>query len=87
MCHHLGYSATEFKQENNKKSLIAVLEHWITTGGPKTWLMFIEVLSDVNELSAVTSDICSELNKAGVCIGEYVHVVHLQFDMLSLTNV
>ena len=91
MCHHLGYSATKFKQENNKKNLIALLEDWITTGEkegrPKTWSMFIEVLSDVNELSAVTSEIRSELNKAGVCTGEYVLVVHLQASVLQLTHV
>ena len=80
VCHHLGYSDAEFRQDSPKRSLIAVLEHWITTGvkegRPRTWSMFIEVLSDANELSAVTSVIYSELNKAGVCTGEYVHVVH-----------
>ena len=82
VCHHLGYSNAEFRQDSPKRSLVAVLEHWITTGvkegRPRTWSMFIEVLSDVNELSAITGVICSELNKAGVCTGEYVHVIHLQ---------
>ena len=75
VCHHLGYSVTGFVRQNNKKSITAVLEHWITTGEkegrPKTWSMFIGVLSDVNELSAVSSEICDSLIKAGVCIGEY----------------
>ena len=82
VCHHLGYSNAEFRQDSSKKRLIAVLEHWITTGEkerkPRTWSMFIEVLNDVNELSAISSVICSELNKAGVCTGKYIHVVHLQ---------
>ena len=71
MCQHLAYSTAEL-QGDSKKDLIAMLEKWITTGGPKTWSMFIGVLSSISELSVVTSEICSELNKAGVhiAIGE-----------------
>ena len=66
VCERLSYSTTGLGGDN-KKNLIAVLEDWIITGEkegrPKTWSMFIEVLSNISELSAVTSEICSELNK------------------------
>ena len=69
VCEHLGYSTAELRGDN-KKNLIAMLEDWITTGGPKTWSVFIGVLSNISELSVVTSEICSELNKVGVHVGK-----------------
>ena len=69
VCQHLGYT-TDVLEGDDKKKLIAVLEKWITTGRPKTWSMFIGVLSKVSELSMVTVEICSDLNKAGVHVGE-----------------
>ena len=75
VCKQLGCSySTAAIGHDNKKNLIAVLEDWISTGEkenrPKTWSMFIGVLSDVNELSAVTSEIYRDLKEAGVHVGE-----------------
>ena len=73
VCQRLGYSTTGLVQDN-KKNLIAVLEHWINSGEkegrPRMWSMFIGVLSNISELSSVTSDICTDLNTAGVYISE-----------------
>lgn len=68
VCYQLGYSVTSSGQD--KKDLIAVLEAWIEKEGrPKTWQMFIEVLS-INELSTVTSQICIDLKKEGIYISK-----------------
>ena len=76
MCKHLGYLTTGFGHDN-KKNLIAVLEGWISAGEkegrPKTWSMFVRILSNISELSVVTGEICSELKKAGVHISEFCH--------------
>ena len=69
VCQHLGYT-TAGLEGDDKRNLIAVLENWITTGRPKTWSVFIGVLNNISELSLVTSEICSDLNKAGVHVGE-----------------
>ena len=73
VCQHLGYSTAGLVQDD-KKNLIAVLEHWINSGEkegkPRTWSMFMGVLSNISELSIVTSDICRDLNTAGVYFSE-----------------
>ena len=73
VCQHLGYSTAGLGQDG-KKNLIAVLEDWINSGEkegkPRTWSMFIGVLSNISELSTVTSNICRDLNTAGIYISE-----------------
>ena len=73
MCQHLGYSLDDFRRENDKESVIAVLEYWISVGEregrPKTWPMFAaEVLSIIH--STVTTEICDTLRREGIIIGE-----------------
>ena len=73
VCQHLGYSTTGLLQ-GNKNYLIAVLEDWINSGEkegkPRTWSLLIGVLSNISELSTLTSDICIDLHTAGVYISE-----------------
>ena len=73
VCKQLGYP-TEGLGQDNKKNLIAVLEAWINDaekeGRPKTWPMFIEALSSISELSAVTSEICNDLKREGIHLSE-----------------
>ena len=85
VCQHLGYSTTGLGQDD-KKNLIAVLEDWINSGAkegrPKTWSMFIGVLSNISELSTVTSDICRDLNTAGIYISELCMVNNLISELI-----
>ena len=68
---YLEYSVHErnaFEGADNKKSLVAVLENWITTDNgrqPKTWLTFIGVLMELDQdLSiSVSSEICARLER------------------------
>ena len=39
-------------------------------GRPRTWPMFIGVLSNINELSTLNNDIYRDLNTAGVYISK-----------------
>ena len=70
----LEYSVGErngFRAEDNRRSLVAVLENWICTGngrGPKTWPTFIKVLKEVDEdqSTSVGHEIFLRLQKEGV---------------------
>ena len=73
MCQCLGYSPDGFRRASDKKSVIAVLEHWINdgerVGRPKTWSMFAEeILSNIDP--TVPNDICDSLRSEGIHIGE-----------------
>ena len=79
VCHQLSYPPDNFTCGNNKKSVIAVLEKWISVaergGQPKTWHMFgEEVLSNIDH--CVSDAICADLKKnEGICIGECHHML------------
>ena len=72
VCQHLGYSPADFRQGNDKKNLIAVLEHWIGAGErkgkPRTWLMFAEALNNINP--SMSGEICDSLRSEGIPVGE-----------------
>ena len=73
VCRCLGYSPDCFRRASDKKSVIAVMEHWINDGDrmgrPKTWSMFAEeILSNINP--TVAREICNSLQREGVHIGE-----------------
>ena len=74
VCEHLGYPPDNFRRVNEKKSVIAVLEYWISVGEregrPKTWTMFAaEVLSN-NQHPTVSNEICDSLRREGIMICE-----------------
>ena len=75
VCQHLGYTPQQFRRENDKKSLIAVLECWVAAGEregrPKTWPQFISVITDIN--SSISGEICDSLRTKGVWTGELLH--------------
>ena len=68
---YLEYSVHErngFKGADDKKSLIALLENWISTDSgmkPKTWSTFIGVLMELyQDLSiSVCNEICARLER------------------------
>ena len=72
VCHHLGYPPQQFRRENDKKSLIAVLECWVAAGEkegrPKTWPQFISVITAINP--AISDEICDSLSSEGVWTGK-----------------
>ena len=62
------HKRNSFKRETDKKSIIAVLEDWISTNngrGPKTWATFTKVLRELDDdLSiSVGSETCTKLEK------------------------
>ena len=65
----LDYGVAErnsFRRGDNKDSLVAVLENWITTDNgrePKTWSTFAKVLTEVDEDQSILlgRDICVRL--------------------------
>ena len=74
VCKHLGYSPDDFRHANEKKSIIAVLEYWISVGKregrPKTWTMFAAEVLSSNQHPTVTTVICESLRREGIHIGE-----------------
>ena len=71
---------------DNKKSLVAVLENWISTNNgrePKTWPTFIKVLWELDQdLSiSVGSEICASLEREGVSSNsKLLFIVHSFID-------
>ena len=72
VCDYMEYSVSErnrFRCGDDKSSLSAVLDDWIgREGETKTWSMFVDVLNEIDELSALTDEICSDLKSEGVVI-------------------
>jgi len=75
ICDFLEYTMEQrnwFAQEYcqiHKKCLIAVLEDWISSDrgrAPKTWLMFITILSEIDGLQDITRGIRLCLEHEGV---------------------
>ena len=72
----LDYSVAEkekFRCDDNKSSLVAVLEDWITTDNgrePKTWSTFAKVLTEVDEDQSISlgHEIYVKLQSKGVLI-------------------
>ena len=70
----LDYGVAEkssFRCNDNKDSLVAVLENWITTDNgrePKTWSTFAKVLTEVDEDQSISlgHEICVKLLNIGV---------------------
>ena len=70
----LDYGVTEksiFRCDDDKDSLVALLENWITTNngrGPKTWSTFAKVLTEVDEDQSISlgHEICVKLLNLGV---------------------
>ena len=70
----LEYSVADrncFRRDDNRSSLVAMLENWIITDNgrePKTWPTFMKVLKEVDEDQSISvgHDICVKLEKDGV---------------------